>query len=424
METKSKNLLVGVFVLSVLAIGTLFAVWITRVGEQGNRKAFFVVFQGSVQGLGQGAQVLYNGLRVGEVVEIGINPGKRSEIRARIAVNALTPVKRDSQVRLTFAGLTGGANIEFTGGTEPGEELIPGPDGVPPTLFAERSFVQNLLEGGQDTLGRVNAIVTRLDELIAANAAAVQASVDNVRAFTDAMAQNAPALNTFLADATITARRLADLSARLDQATSGIEPRRIGEIVDNVAELSAGLAAQREGITALVQDAQRAARGVADATQNLGPMLDRADQLLRAIDGQRVSNAVGQLETFAAAIGQSSGRIGPLFDEAQATVASLRAAAQRVEEMIGGGAGAGLVGEATETLRQFRSTASTIEQRVNQLSGDLSRATGPALRELQGFVADGRRAIGSLDRVVRDLERNPQQLLTGRPGVPEYGRGR
>jgi phospholipid/cholesterol/gamma-HCH transport system substrate-binding protein len=424
METKAKNLLVGLFVLATLLIGTLFAVWVTRLGEQGNRKTFFVVFQGSVQGLGQGSLVVYNGLRVGEVTEIGINPGNRSEIRARMSVNVLTPVKRDSRVRLSFAGLTGGATLEISGGSQPGEDLVPGTDGVPPAMFAERSFVQNLLDGGTDTLARVNSVVTRLEELVVANQANVQTTLDNVKNFTDALASNAPAINTFLADATITARRLADLSARLDQATASIEPRQVGEIVNNLAELSAVLAQQREGISSFVGDASRAARGVAEATQQLAPMIERADRLLSAVDVTRVQNAVRQVETFTEALGGSSGRVSQILEEAQGAVTSFRAAANRVEEMIGGGAGTGLVGEATETLKQFRQTAAVLERRINELSGDLSRVTGPAVRELQGLMAETRRTVGSLDRVVRDLERNPQQLLLGRPGVPEFNRGR
>ncbi len=424
METKAKNLLVGLFVLATLLIGTLFAVWVTRLGEQGNRKTFFVVFQGSVQGLGQGSLVVYNGLRVGEVTEIGINPGNRSEIRARMSVNVLTPVKRDSRVRLSFAGLTGGATLEISGGSQPGEDLVPGSDGVSPALFAERSFVQNLLDGGTDTLARVNSVVTRLEELVVANQANVQTTLDNVKSFTDALASNAPAINTFLADATITARRLADLSARLDQATASIEPRQVGEIVNNLAELSAVLAQQREGISSFVGDASRAARGIADATQQLAPMIERADRLLSAVDATRVQNAVRHVETFTEALGGSSDRVSQILEDAQGAVTSFRAAANRVEEMIGGGAGTGLVGEATETLKQFRQTAAVLERRINEFSGDLSRMTGPAVRELQGLMAETRRTVGSLDRVVRDLERNPQQLLLGRPGVPEFNRGR
>lgn len=433
METRANNILIGAFVLAGFALAVAFGVWIARTGDAGPKKQFFVVFAGSVQGLGVGGSVLFNGLRVGEVNEIRINPGNRSEIRARITVDELTPVKRDTRVRLTYQGLTGVAAIELSGGTEQAGDLVPGADGVPPAMFSERSFVQNILEGGQDTLSRVNSVIQRIDDLVQNNQAAVTATVRNIQSFSEALAQNNQAVSTMLADASIAARRVADLAARLEAVAEAVDPRRVGEIVDGMATIMNTLAEQREQLRRFVEDASRAARNVADASDRLPATLQRADDILAAIDPaavrrsvEGVERSVQNIERFAGAVGAESDRVKRIMDDAGEVAAALRRAAGSIENFAGsvggeGGAG-GAINEITETARSIRTAAENLDRRVSQIAGNLDRFTGPGLRDLQNLVADGRRTLGNMDRVMRDLERNPQQFIFGRSGVPEFRR--
>lgn len=181
METRANSLTVGIFVLATFAIGVLFAIWLGSSGSGGPKKEFFVVFSNSVQGLDKGSYVLFNGLRVGDVGEIGINPANTSQVRARIVVDELTPIKKDSKASLTYAGLTGVASIEVTGGSPNSAYLVPGPDGMPPTLYAEQSFVQNIMESGSKTLGNINEVVAKINQLVDDNSEAITATVADMR---------------------------------------------------------------------------------------------------------------------------------------------------------------------------------------------------------------------------------------------------
>lgn len=520
METRANNILVGAFVLAGIALALAFAVWIARTGETGPRKLFYVVFQGSVQGLSVGGSVFFNGLRVGEVTEIRVNPGNRSEIRARINVDALTPVKRDSRVRLTYQGLTGVAAIELSGGTERAGDLVPGTDGVPPALFAENSFVQNILEGGQDTLSRVNAVIARVEDIVLQNQENIAATLKNIRDFSEALSQNSPAVATLLSDASIAARRLADLSARLEAISNSIDPARVGEIVDNTASVTAAIANQREAIGAAIADASRAAnalaetaeqlrpgaqrmteilaavdpqtvsrtldgldrsaqgvarvteaidpervrrtvesvesiattlanereriasvvqdvgaaaRNVASASERLTPVVTRVDELLQAVDAESIRRTVASverstrdIERFANTIGNESATVQTIIKEANEVVASLRRSAGSVEELatsLGGQNGAGgVLQEFTETARSIRTVAESLDRRIGSVTSGLSRFTDTGLRDLQALITDGRRTIGNVDRALRDIERNPQQFIFGRSGVPEFRR--
>ncbi|HRE22186.1 MAG TPA: MlaD family protein, partial [Rhabdaerophilum sp.] len=84
MENRANYALVGLFTLAVIAGAFAFVYWFKRAGEQGDRRAYRVVFSGSVSGLSKGSVVRFNGLRVGEVTDMEIMPSDPSKVVAVI----------------------------------------------------------------------------------------------------------------------------------------------------------------------------------------------------------------------------------------------------------------------------------------------------------------------------------------------------
>lgn len=394
METKANNAVVGAFVVVSLFVAAMFLVWVSRTSNTGAKRPFYVVFSGSVQGLSVGGAVLFNGLRVGEVAELGINPGNRSEIRALVQVDDLAPVKRNTRARLSSAGFTGVASIEFFGGTDTAEDLISGTDGVPPAIFAERSFVQNLLEGGADTLSRVNSVVAKVEDTVTQSQAPINNTLKNVETFSDALAKNSDAIGTLIADLSIAARRIADLSQQLQTISEAIDPARVKEFVDGAAAVTTALADQREKISALVSDAGLAARNIAAAADKLQPGIERATAILEAVDPQTVGRSVDSLERNLANAEKATKNFADGSDR--------------------------LIEDISAATKSIRATAENLDKRLDQISANLNRFSDKGLTDLQSFINDGRRTVSTMDRLLRQVERNPQQFVFGRPGVPEY----
>ena len=63
-----------------------------------------MIFDSSVSGLQVGGNVLFNGIRVGEVTNLRLDPDKPSQVVAMLAVNKSTPIRSDTRVGLEFAG--------------------------------------------------------------------------------------------------------------------------------------------------------------------------------------------------------------------------------------------------------------------------------------------------------------------------------
>ena len=78
METRANFVLIGAFTLAAVLGAFAFIMWIAGYGASGTHRHYQVVFDGSVSGLSVGSNVLFNGLKVGEVTNLRFvkdNPG-------------------------------------------------------------------------------------------------------------------------------------------------------------------------------------------------------------------------------------------------------------------------------------------------------------------------------------------------------------
>src|SRR6478752_6274637 len=116
METRAPFVVVGAFVLAAIAAVFGFVYWLHNTAGLGPRTTYHVQFDGSVPGLGVGAAVLFNGIRVGEVTDLALAPDNPRRVNAAISVSSTTPVRPDTKVGLEFQGLTGVPVIALEGG--------------------------------------------------------------------------------------------------------------------------------------------------------------------------------------------------------------------------------------------------------------------------------------------------------------------
>src|SRR5437868_1159215 len=119
METRAPYALIGLFVTAVIAAVFGFVYWLHNGGGLSERTAYRIRYENTVSGLLTGAAVLFNGIRVGEVTNLKLDPGSPQLVIATIAVDAKTPVRADTKVGLDFQGLTGVHVVTLQGGSAP-----------------------------------------------------------------------------------------------------------------------------------------------------------------------------------------------------------------------------------------------------------------------------------------------------------------
>jgi phospholipid/cholesterol/gamma-HCH transport system substrate-binding protein len=177
METRAPFVVVGAFVLAAIAAVFGFVYWLHNTGGLGPRATYHVQFEGSVPGLLVGAAVLFNGIRVGEVTDLGLAPDNPRHVDATISVASTTPVRSDTKVGLDFQGLTGVPVIALEGG------VMLSNSGEVPTLIADPGAGQSMTQAARDALRRV-------DSVLAENSEPLKNTIANLQVFSEGLARN------------------------------------------------------------------------------------------------------------------------------------------------------------------------------------------------------------------------------------------
>lgn len=118
MESKVNYTLVGVFVLLMSSLLIAFSFWLGKYNDSANAYTNYKAYlTESAAGLAPEAAVKFNGVDVGKVASIRINPQNSEEIELILKVKKNTPIRTDSTAMLKFFGITGLAFIEINGGS-------------------------------------------------------------------------------------------------------------------------------------------------------------------------------------------------------------------------------------------------------------------------------------------------------------------
>ncbi|WP_430511750.1 MlaD family protein [Pannonibacter phragmitetus] len=115
METRANYVMIGGFVLGTLVAAFLFIYWLAAAADSGKSVNVKVVFPGPVTGLPVGGQVLFNGIKVGDVSALDFDPRDPRIVIATIRVSPNAPLRKDVRATLGFQGLTGVAYVDLKG---------------------------------------------------------------------------------------------------------------------------------------------------------------------------------------------------------------------------------------------------------------------------------------------------------------------
>lgn len=311
METKANHFLIGIFVLALSAAVFGFIFWIKNIGAGQNSASYYIIFQGSVGGLGQASDVLFNGIKIGKVRHIEIDPGDSRKVRVLVNVKKETPIRINSRARVEQQGLTGFAAVQISPGT-PDAQLLARTNAKPyPVIKADRALsTQSLLDSAPEVLGNANALFVRLNDLIANNEDSIRRTITNIEAFSKTLEANKGDINAIIKDTKALSAQFRTIATKLDAAVSQVS-------------------------------------------------------------------------------GFLSGDSKSFVEQAKKAITTFQNLATKLDNSLGDGTD-GMVRMAKESLQEF-----------------------------QQFMRDGRRAVRNFDKIMEQIDRNPQAFIFGEK-VPEY----
>jgi phospholipid/cholesterol/gamma-HCH transport system substrate-binding protein len=456
METRANYVIVGIFTIAAILAAFGFVYWTSVVDNQGETATLRVRIPGSASGLGRGSAVLFNGVKVGDITRVFIDRNNPTDAIADAEINTSTPITQSTQADIGLAGLTGQANIELKGGNLAEPNLLQEAErsGEIAQITANPSAVTNLLQTAQQIFRRADSVLVELEGFTKDARGPLTDTIQNVKVFSDSLSRNAAGIDTFLASVSRLSETLDGASQKLDGALTAaegllnaVDREQVAEIVGNVRTFTETLRDSSGRIDAIMSSLNNAADSVQSLVKGADTTIARVNDVVQAVDPATVRNTLTNIEQagvsanramndFAAVtdkIGQRTGDIDQTVADAQQFMQRLNQASVRVDgillkvdNLLGSGEANGLMADASNTLRSFRQVADNLNARIGVISDNLTRFSDQGLRNIDGLVSDGRRAINRIEQSVTDLSRNPQRIISGGDGaVREYdGRAR
>jgi phospholipid/cholesterol/gamma-HCH transport system substrate-binding protein len=444
LETRANYILVGIVTITVLLASFAFVYWIARGGDSQNMVPLEVRIPGSVTGLTIGSQVLFNGIKVGDVRRMQIDPDNPSVVIVTTQVDRTTPVTPKTLATLGFQGLTGQAYVELKGGDPKEQNLLQTAEetGEPARIEADAGAVNNLIDKAQQIATRADKVLISLEQFVNDNQRPLTQSIENVRGFTEALSKNSQNIDEFLKNVGELSTTLKGVSGRLDTTLASAEDllksvdrKKIDSILANADKISGDLARSSGEIEKLVAGVQDGVKRFGEFSTTASKTIESVDKLVAAADAAKVQTTIDNIEaasktartamddvsTFTTKFREKDGDIDQIVSNVKELTGRLNQTGVRLDGVLAkvdgllgdGGGGDGLVAEARATLVSFRKVADTLNSRLGEITDGLAKFSGRGLSDIQGAVQDSRRSISRIESAISNLERNPERLIFG-----------
>ena len=430
METRANFVLIGAFTLAAVIGAFAFLMWIAGYGAGGAHRHYQVIFNGSVSGLSVGSNVLFNGLKVGEVTNLRFVKDNPGQVIADIDVtNASAPINASTKARLETTGLTGTGVVALKGGEVKGAAELTGKPPVIPSLPTATLA---------DLQTKAGYVLDLANKILVDNAASIHQTVENAQVFSMALAHNADRVDEALASIAGLGKTIGPLASKAqvlsedaDALIRSIDASKVNAVIANAETFSKALADRSGDVQAVLRDGAAFINRLNEASARLDSAIADVDAIAKAVDPEKVAQMVNAAADVAATVRGNRGNIDATLKNAAEISAKLNDSADKLDGLMtsaqsflgspGTKSAVGQIGDAAQSVRKL---ADDVDARVKDVSAGLTRFSGSGLRQYEALAIQGQRVLDDVDRLVRSFERNPSPLIFGaKPSLPEYRGG-
>jgi len=257
MERESHYIMVGAFVLLVVALAAGFVFWYTDRGDKREYARYEIYFDGSVSGLGDGSAVRYLGVPVGRVVAMNLDQRTPDRVQVLVDIDNAAPVSKETLASLSLQGVTGLLYIDLQRDRGDKPVMPPVPGERYPVIRSVKSDFDLLIASLPELFTQASSLAARVSEAF---------SDENI----DAIARLVNNTSRASAELPETMREVRMLIGELRQGTAEIQGAAAG--VRQVME-TAG-----PGITETLDRVRTVATNLAETSRRLEEFVDANNQ--------------------------------------------------------------------------------------------------------------------------------------------------
>jgi len=257
METQARYILIGAFTLGTAVLTVLFALWTAKHQADRAWNDYEILFTSAVTGLSVGSAVRFNGIPVGNVETMRIDPGNPGQVLVNIRVAADTPVKADTLVRLVPSGLTGMTFVQLTGGSPQSPWARDVTDQLPPRIHAGSSALERLLSFSEDIATQGHEVITRLLGILSPeNAEQISEILASMNQFTSVFRDERAQITDIIETTQRSAQTLEGALGKLDQVLTNTD-QVLTHLNQGIQSIDQQLTLNLPSIASNLQDASR-----------------------------------------------------------------------------------------------------------------------------------------------------------------------
>jgi phospholipid/cholesterol/gamma-HCH transport system substrate-binding protein len=203
METRASYVLVGSFVLGLVAAAVIFVLWIGG-STRSDKIPYHVILTGNVTGLAPGAAVRYRGIQKGEVGAITLRAPTPYEVEkfkvagevidVEIKVSPDTPMFTDTTASLEVQGLTGTPFLQLKRKLDPAATRIDPKNKEHAVIQGETSGLDKIFEEFPKAIASITELANRASNLLD------QENQDNFKSLIKNASESLAAVKEFAAD--------------------------------------------------------------------------------------------------------------------------------------------------------------------------------------------------------------------------------
>jgi phospholipid/cholesterol/gamma-HCH transport system substrate-binding protein len=239
METRANYILIGLFTLIVAALLIGFGLWAAKFASESSWNEYDVVFSEAVTGLGIGGTVQYNGITVGEVRKLEIDPENPNKVLVRIRIKATTPIKVDTQAKLAFVGLTGITQIQLRTFNAKSVDLKPSEANPIPRIIAKESALSKLFNSSDDISTTATNVMLRLNQAFSdENINNLSKTLDNLEKISASISSEREDLQLIIRDTRMAIAKLDSTLKSADSIALKLDQGVVNELPELIAKLN------------------------------------------------------------------------------------------------------------------------------------------------------------------------------------------
>jgi phospholipid/cholesterol/gamma-HCH transport system substrate-binding protein len=245
-----RNFAVGLFVSVAIVAFVAFVIWLTgRTGVE-EMKRYSLMFDRDVSGLAMGGPVKYMGVSIGSVVRMNLEREEGMRVRVDIDVLASTPVDSGTYASLALQGITGVAVVNLA--SEPGVHgpLEKRPGQEHPVIPVRDVGFAAVISSAPEIMNKLDRLLTQAGEILGEeNRESVSNTLENVENLTAALAGERETIASLPTDL---GRTLGDI-----QSTLGELQEIIAELRPQLNATATNLAASSDNMVMLTERIDR-----------------------------------------------------------------------------------------------------------------------------------------------------------------------